>query len=108
MTAADLQAFRLEAQASFEALFPATIQLPGVVGDIPCAGGFISEMGESLRLGGMVSDYQIGFRVRKSLVPTMPEVGTRLTWTGQDWRIHRVSSDPTDCAWLIYGTSLAK
>jgi hypothetical protein len=101
MTSAQLLAFRGQVQDTLEALWPTTISLPGIVDPIACAGGNLRTVAMDLELGGFVNDYDLFFRVRKSLVPTMPSVGIRLTWQSAEYRIMRVGGDSADSAWFI-------
>jgi len=108
MLASQALKFAEKALLQAESLWPAQITLPGVDGLIPCAGGSTVFTKPTLELGGMLTGYDVSFRVRKSLVPEMPEVGSLMTFDDVQYRIMRVSAPKAIPAWLIGADNPAK
>ncbi len=95
-------------EMSRENLWPASITLPGVVGEIACSGGSVRETGVHLMVGGMMGEFLLAFRVRKELLTGPPEVNTRLGYLGKQWLIMRVINDPRESAYIIGADNLSK
>lgn len=100
---------RKQKQTVDEDLFPATIEIRGLTeAPIPCAGGILRELIGSMSLGPVLPENEVGFRVRKELLPGVPETKTRLTFNGVDYLITRVINPPQDVAYTIGCDNLNK
>ena len=105
---AAILAFDALAQSALEAQFPAEIQLPGTP-VLACAGGNLRHTDLQAIAGGMLGEFDLLFRIRKTLLDRLPELGTPLQWrrAGETtWRgtasLIR-ASDPSDrVAFLLY------
>lgn len=103
MDAASLLAFDEQAQASFEACYPASLKFPDIAGPVACAGGATRQLGIAFVAGGSVSDFDLSFRVRKErLGNTPPAAGINVGFDSKLWRIERVANPPTSVAYVIH------
>ncbi len=102
MTAASLTTFRTRAQATMEALYPATIRLGESATDLACAAAGI-RCGDTFGGGGFVLDDTVTFRVKKSLVATRPANGTSVLWVEKSitFAIDETRESNTDVAWVL-------
>lgn len=102
MTAAALSAFAARAQATMEAVFPCTIRLGASATDLAAATVGLKQA-DSLDIGGILLEPQISFRLRKSLAPTRPPLGTRLHWVERSltFAVDEVRDTNGDAAWLL-------
>lgn len=99
---AQLLDLRTQAQAQLEDLFPAMIAIAGLTtAPVLAAGGTLRETGAQLMSGGIIGDYDLAFRVRQALLSGTPEVGQRLTFAGQTWRIMRVTVPANDVVFVL-------
>lgn len=111
MDTASRLAFDEQAQASFEAQYPAELLAPDALTPIPCAGGTVRNGASRLFPGGVVDEYAVGFRVRKEHLPAgLPEVGTRWQWRrlGEPtfrpaFRLSRASDTGASVAYFLGG-----
>jgi hypothetical protein len=105
MVRSSLQNFLGKAQAELENLFPATVMFSGDNTQYAASAGGYRRGDQTLSIEGLLSEQQVGFRVRKALLSAMPEVGTRLTWVDRGnltFRILRVSDGSVnDPAWHL-------
>lgn len=110
MTAAALNAFRLQVAAEQESLFPCTLNFGGDETAVPAATAGLRR-GTGLIIGGQLEEDDIVFRVRKSLLDAMPEPGTRLAWVERtmQFRIQRVTDGgDADPCYLLTCQSVGK
>ena len=67
-------------QIQMAAFDPAEILPAGAVTVIACVMGAFRKLGESLNPGGFLPDYQLAFRVTRTLFVTAPAIGDKLQW----------------------------
>lgn len=95
------------AQAQREQSYPATITLGELT--VSCAGGNFRVVGQSFGRGGRVDEYDLVFRVRKSLLAgQLPAVGSMLGFGSRLYRIDRAMDPPTSVAFVLYCVAPAK
>jgi len=104
MNAASLTAFRAKARAQSESLYPATVKLGGSDTALAATTAGLRKK-ERLAVGGMLDDDDIVFRVRKELIDTLPEVGSRILWVEENltFRIDGIGTGDATSAFYRFG-----
>jgi len=100
---------QLGQQMSLEGTVPVTITItrPGESnGREYQASSEGGSMGVKLEEGGEVYILAIAFRVRKSLLPALPPIGSRITCEGVEYKFVRSGTRFHDSAWFLGCESL--
>lgn len=96
--------FMQRVDSTFEALFPGIIRIAGEEIACTCVGG--RSMLEYLNDGGQAPAGTIFFRVRKDLLATRPETGTRIEWVASPTAVTRLTimecpDRPHETSWVL-------
>lgn len=104
MKRARLLAFTCRAQMVLEELFPATIRIGESPVEYQVSRGPFMRGDQKLADVGLLTEFNVTFRLRKDLVAQMPDAGVRVFWVEGQRKLRIIRSrdgGEADSSWAI-------